>query len=81
MGVALQATRSIPFAMLTVPQGWRYHPVITAQASATIADMFPGRFPWMAVGSGQALNLPLRGDRWPSKQERNERLEASVSIG
>ena len=80
LGAALQATQAIPFGIITVPSGWRYHPVITAQAAATVAEMFPGRLPWMAVGSGQAMNEHVTGERWPSKRERNERLEAAVGI-
>jgi len=80
LGAALQATQSIPFGIITIPMGWRYHPAVTAQAAATIAEMFPERFPWMAVGSGQAMNEHVIGERWPSKRERNERLQAAVEI-
>ncbi|WP_106796592.1 TIGR03885 family FMN-dependent LLM class oxidoreductase [Rhizobium sp. H4] len=80
LGAALQATHSIPFGIITVPMGWRYHPAMTAQAGATVAQMFPGRLPWIAVGSGQAMNEHVTGDRWPSKPERNERLRAAVEI-
>ncbi len=80
LGAAMQATREIPFGLITIPSGWRYHPVITAQAAATIAELFPGRFPWMAVGSGQALSEHVVGERWPSKPERNERLKAGAEI-
>jgi coenzyme F420-dependent glucose-6-phosphate dehydrogenase len=80
LGAALQATRTLPFGVITVPSGWRYHPVITAQAAATIAELFPKRFPWMAVGSGQAMNEHVTGERWPPKSERNERLKAAVDI-
>jgi coenzyme F420-dependent glucose-6-phosphate dehydrogenase len=79
LGAAMQAT-TIPFGLITVPIGFRYHPIITAQAAATLADLFPGRFPWMAVGSGQALNEHFVAKRWPSKQERNELLLAGVEI-
>ena len=79
LGAAMQAT-SIPFGLITVPIGFRYHPVITAQAAATLAGLFPGRFPWMAVGSGQALNEHVTAERWPSKAERNARLLAGVDI-
>jgi probable non-F420 flavinoid oxidoreductase len=80
LGAALQATRAVPFGIITVPMGWRYHPVITAQAAATVAEMFPGRLPWIALGTGQAMNEHVTGERWPSKRERNERLEAAVGI-
>ncbi len=80
LGAALQATRAIPFGIITVPMGWRYHPAITAQAAATVAEMFPERLPWMALGTGQAMNEHVTGERWPSKPERNERLHAAVGI-
>jgi coenzyme F420-dependent glucose-6-phosphate dehydrogenase len=78
LGAALQAT-SLPFGVVTVPGGWRYHPAILAQAAATLAEMFPGRF-WLAPGSGEWLNEHIVGARWPSKGERNERLKEAVGI-
>jgi alkanesulfonate monooxygenase SsuD/methylene tetrahydromethanopterin reductase-like flavin-dependent oxidoreductase (luciferase family) len=59
LGAALQAT-ALPFGVVTVPGGWRYSPAILAQAGATLAEMFPGRF-WMAVGSGERLNEHVVG--------------------
>lgn len=59
--------------------GQRYHPAIIAQASATLAQMYPGRF-WMAVGTGQNLNEHITGDEWPAKHLRKERLAECVSI-
>ena len=79
LGAAMQAT-TLPFGIITVPSGWRYHPAIVAQAGATLAQMFPGRLPWMALGSGQALNEHVVGRRWPEKGERNARLGAAVEI-
>lgn len=77
LGAAMQAT-SLTFGVVNAP-GWRYHPVIIAQAAATLQQMFPDRF-WIAVGSGEALNEHITGDPWPPKQERNERLLESVTI-
>jgi probable non-F420 flavinoid oxidoreductase len=77
LGAALQAT-SMPFGVVNAP-GDRYHPAIIAQAAATLAEMFPGRF-WMAVGSGEALNEHLTGNRWPPKAERNARLRECVDV-
>src|SRR5918996_3389117 len=48
LGAALQATR-LSFGVVTAP-GQRYHPALTAQAAATLAEMFPDRF-WMALGT------------------------------
>jgi probable non-F420 flavinoid oxidoreductase len=77
LGAALQAT-ALPFGVVTAP-GQRYHPAITAQAAATLAEMFPGRF-WMALGSGENSNEHITGDRWPNKEERNARLAESVDV-
>jgi len=77
LGAALQATR-LPFGVVTAP-GYRYHPAIVAQASATLGEMFPGRF-WIALGSGQLMNEGITGTRWPPKAERNARLEECAGI-
>lgn len=60
-------------------RGQRYHPAIVAQSAAKLAEMFPGRF-WIAVGSGQALNEHITGDKWPTKADRNARLKESVDV-
>ncbi|MFD1320462.1 TIGR03885 family FMN-dependent LLM class oxidoreductase [Micromonospora sonneratiae] len=77
LGSALAVTE-FPIGVVTAP-GQRYHPAIVAQAAATLTEMFPDRF-WMAVGSGQALNEHITGERWPPKPERNARLRESVEI-
>jgi probable non-F420 flavinoid oxidoreductase len=77
LGAALQAT-SLPFGVVNAP-GQRYHPAIIAQAAATLSQMFPGRF-WMALGSGEAANEHITGDRWPEKAVRNARLGECVEI-
>ena len=78
LGAALAST-SLSFGVVTVPGGWRYHPAIVAQAAATLAEMFPGRF-WIAPGSGEALNEHVVGRHWPDKAERNARLKEAVEI-
>ncbi|RIV37066.1 TIGR03885 family FMN-dependent LLM class oxidoreductase [Micromonospora radicis] len=77
LGAALART-DLPFGVVNAP-GQRYHPALVAQAAATLAEMFPGRF-WLAVGSGQALNEHVTGERWPSKPERNTRLRECVEV-
>ena len=71
LGAALQAT-SLRMGTVTAP-GQRYHPAVHAQAMATLAELFPGRF-WAALGSGENLNEHVTGDRWPPKEERVARL-------
>jgi coenzyme F420-dependent glucose-6-phosphate dehydrogenase len=78
LGAALQAT-SLSFGVVTVPGGWRYNPAIIAQAAATLAEMFPGRF-WIAPGSGELLNEGITGERWPPKAERNARLRDACDV-
>ena len=41
--------------------------------------MFPGRF-WVALGSGEASNEHITGDRWPRKEVRTQRLEECVDV-
>jgi G6PDH family F420-dependent oxidoreductase len=57
----------------------RIHPAIIAQAAATAATMLPGRFT-LGVGSGEALNEHILGDRWPPADERLDMLEEAVEV-
>jgi G6PDH family F420-dependent oxidoreductase len=52
---------------------------VAAQAYATLADMFPGRF-WVALGSGEALNEHVTGQTWPDKSTRDDRLLEVVGV-
>ena len=75
---AAMATTSFPMGVVNAP-GQRYHPVMIAQAIATLGEMFPGRF-WAALGSGEALNEHVTGDRWPDKPTRDARLLECVEV-
>ena len=75
---AAMATTSLPFGVVNAP-GQRYHPAVVAQAAATLAAMFPGRF-WMALGSGENSNEHVTGDPWPVKEIRDARLLESVDV-
>ena len=77
LGAALQAT-GLPYGVVTAP-GQRHHPTMVAQAAATLAQMYPGRF-WLAVGSGEAANEHVTGDAWPDKPTRMARLRECVDI-
>jgi probable non-F420 flavinoid oxidoreductase len=77
LGAALQAT-GLGFGVVNAP-GQRYHPAIVAQAAATLSELFPGRF-WLALGSGEASNEHITGDRWPPKAERRARLGEAVAV-
>jgi G6PDH family F420-dependent oxidoreductase len=57
----------------------RTHPAIIAQAAATTADMFDGRFE-LGVGTGENLNEHVHGDRWPEHDVRLEMLVEAVAV-
>ncbi|MFE6966613.1 TIGR03885 family FMN-dependent LLM class oxidoreductase [Agromyces sp. NPDC057679] len=77
LAAALEATR-FSLGVVTAP-GQRYHPAVAAQKIATLAEMYPGRF-WAALGSGEAINEHVTGDRWPAKDERDARLVETVGV-
>lgn len=79
LGAALAST-SIPFGSLAIPGGWRYHPVVLAHLVGTLAEMYPERLRWIAVGSGEAMNETLVGAGWPEKAERDQRLKSGAEI-
>ena len=57
----------------------RIHPAILAQATATTSLLFDGRFFW-GVGSGEALNEHVLGDKWPRPEIRLQMLEEAVAV-
>ena len=77
LGAAL-ATTELAFGCVCAP-GQRYHPAVVAQKIATLGQMFPGRF-WTALGSGEAVNESITGDRWPRKEVREQRLDECVDV-
>lgn len=77
LAAALQST-SLSLGCVCAP-GQRYHPAVIAQATATLLEMYPGRF-WLCVGSGEALNEAMTGEPWPEKPQRNARLKESVDV-
>jgi G6PDH family F420-dependent oxidoreductase len=58
---------------------FRWHPAMVAQASATLAAMYPGRH-WLGIGSGEALNEHVVGQYWPEAPERINRMFEAVDI-
>jgi G6PDH family F420-dependent oxidoreductase len=60
----------------------RTHPAIVAHAAATAAvqlEASGGRFN-LGVGSGEALNEHVHGDKWPVAEVRLEMLEEAVEV-
>ncbi|MGF9660467.1 TIGR03557 family F420-dependent LLM class oxidoreductase [Arthrobacter crystallopoietes] len=58
---------------------FRWHPAMVAQASATLAAMYPGRH-WLGLGSGEALNEHIVGQYWPEPPERINRMFEAIEI-
>ena len=58
---------------------FKMHPAIVAQASATLAAMYPGRH-WLGLGAGEALNEHVVGGYWPEGPERSARMWEAVEI-
>jgi coenzyme F420-dependent glucose-6-phosphate dehydrogenase len=58
---------------------FRWHPAMVAQASATLAAMYPDRH-WLGIGSGEALNEHIVAQYWPEVSERINRMFEAVDL-
>jgi G6PDH family F420-dependent oxidoreductase len=76
---ALAEATSLPVTTGVTCPTVRIHPAIIAQAAATSGVMHEGRFA-LGVGSGEALNEHILGDRWPEADVRLEMLEEAVEV-
>jgi coenzyme F420-dependent glucose-6-phosphate dehydrogenase len=79
LGAAGQATETAALGTAVTPPGPRYHPVVIAQAWATLESLFPGR-PFLGIGSGESLNESPLGADWPSPGEQVERMDEALGI-
>jgi coenzyme F420-dependent glucose-6-phosphate dehydrogenase len=79
LGAIAQATERIGVGVGVTCPTVRIHPAVLAQATATTASLLPGRFTW-GVGSGEALNEHIFGDRWPPAPLRLEMLEEAIAV-
>lgn len=57
----------------------RIHPAVIAQATATSANLLPGRFRF-GVGTGEALNEHILGDPWPAADVRLDMLAEAIEV-
>jgi coenzyme F420-dependent glucose-6-phosphate dehydrogenase len=76
---ALERTSSIPIGVFVTPPLWRYHPLVVANAAATIEELAPGRFN-LGVGTGERMNEHPFVDEWPSWDVRGERMAEAMTI-
>jgi len=79
LGAAGAATERVSLGTGVTPAGPRYHPVLIAQAWATLEEMFPGR-PYLGFGSGESLNESPLGAEWPPVGEQVERMEEALEM-
>ncbi|MFP5335458.1 MAG: TIGR03557 family F420-dependent LLM class oxidoreductase [Actinomycetes bacterium] len=76
---AIGRLTSLPVTTAVTCPTVRIHPAVIAQAAATSACMVQGGFR-LGVGSGEALNEHVLGDRWPTADVRLEMLEEAVGV-
>jgi G6PDH family F420-dependent oxidoreductase len=79
LGALAEATRELRITTAVTCPTLRLHPAVVAQAAATAAVMLDGRF-LFGVGSGEALNEHILGDRWPIAEVRLEMLEEAIEL-
>jgi len=79
LGAVGHATKSVALGTAVTPPGPRYHPVLIAQAWATLERMFPGR-PFLGFGSGESLNESPLGAEWPPVADQVDRMEEALEI-
>lgn len=79
LGALANATERIEVVVGVTCPTTRIHPAILAQASATTSLLLPGRFSF-GVGTGEALNEHILGDRWPRPEIRLGMLEEAIEI-
>jgi G6PDH family F420-dependent oxidoreductase len=79
LGAIAQATSRLTVGTGVTCPIIRTHPAIIAHAAATTADLLPGRF-FLGLGTGEALNEHVVGERWPSADERRDMLEEAIEI-
>jgi G6PDH family F420-dependent oxidoreductase len=79
LGALSQATTDLEVGVGVTCPMIRIHPAINAQAAATAACLLEGRFTW-GVGSGEALNEHILGDRWPPADVRLEMLAEAIEV-
>lgn len=79
LGAVAQATSTVGLMTYVTCPTMRYHPAVVAQKSATLQILAEGRFT-LGLGSGEALNEHVVGQRWPAIRDRQEMLREAVEI-
>src|SRR3954447_8004084 len=69
IGALATATERLQVTTAVTCPTIRIHPAVIAQAAATSSVLLDGRFS-LGVGSGEALNEHILGDKWPEADVR-----------
>src|SRR5207253_920481 len=76
LGAISQVTERVPIGTAVTCPTIRIHPAIIAQAAATTAQLFKGRF-FLGLGTGENLNEHITGQRWPAAPDNIAGFKAS----
>jgi G6PDH family F420-dependent oxidoreductase len=76
---AISQVTDLPITTAVTCPTVRIHPAIIAQAAATAGLLTNGKFN-LGLGTGEALNEHITGERWPDAAQRREMLEEAIEI-
>jgi G6PDH family F420-dependent oxidoreductase len=77
---AIAATTGLTVTTAVTCPTVRIHPAVLAQATATSSNLLPGRRFRFGVGTGEALNEHILGDRWPPAPVRLDMLAEAIEV-
>ena len=79
LGALGASTERIVIGTSVLTPTFRYHPVVVAQAFATLGCLFPGRVV-LGIGSGESMNESPLGIEWPEAKERFGRFKEAIEV-
>ena len=79
LGALGASTERIMMGTSVLTPTFRYHPVIVAQAFATLGCLFPGRVV-LGMGTGESMNEAPLGIEWPDGKERFARFREAIAL-
>jgi coenzyme F420-dependent glucose-6-phosphate dehydrogenase len=79
LGALGASTERIIIGTSVLTPTFRYHPVVVAQAFATLGSLFPGRVV-LGIGSGESMNEAPLGIEWPEPKERFARFKEAIEV-
>lgn len=74
-----ERTKHVELGISVLTPTFRYHPVIVAQAMATLGSLYPDRV-WLGIGTGESMNEVPLGFDWPDSKERFARMKEAAEL-